>query len=134
MPNLYTLDVKSTRREQFIDVTADINRLINQSGISEGVCHIYVPHTTAGVAINEGYDPSVINDILLQLNKLVPINAVSTHQEGNSDAHIKALLTGTDQTIIVTGGKLLLGTWQRIFFCDYDGPRKRQVFIKISRD
>jgi len=134
MPNLYTLDVKSTRREQFIDVTADINRLIYQSGISEGVCHIYVPHTTAGVTSNEGYDPSVINDILLQLNKLVPINAAFTHQEGNSDAHIKTLLTGTYQTILVAEGKLLLGTWQRIFFCDYDGPRNRQVFIKINGD
>jgi len=134
MPNLYTLDIKSTRREQFIDMTTDISMLINKSGVSEGVCLIYVPHTTAGVTINEGHDPSVIHDILLQLNKLVPISAGYTHQEGNSDAHIKALLAGAEKTLLITGCRLLLGTWQRIFFCEFDGPRSRQVFIKISSD
>ncbi len=134
MPNLHMLDIKSTRREQFIDMTADINMLINNSSVPEGVCHIYIPHTTAGVTINEGHDPSVIHDILLQLNKLVPISAKYTHQEGNSDAHIKAFLAGAEKTLLITAGKLLLGTWQRIFFCEFDGPRRRQVFIKISSD
>ncbi|KAF1084708.1 hypothetical protein SPSYN_02493 [Sporotomaculum syntrophicum] len=131
MAALHTLDIKTAQREQFIDITAEISALIKKSSVTEGVCHIYVPHTTAGVTINEGYDPSVIDDILMQLNKLVPHHGRYTHQEGNSDAHIKTLLTGTGQTVLFTKGKLLLGTWQRIFFCEYDGPRQRQVIIKI---
>lgn len=132
MTNLHTIKINSSRREQFIDLTDDIARLINESGISEGVCHIYVPHTTAGVTINEGHDPSVVHDILMHLNKLVPPGGGYTHLEGNSDAHIKAFLAGTEKTIPVSGGKLLLGNWQRIFFCEFDGPRQRKVFIKIS--
>ncbi len=134
MPNFYTLNIISTKREQFIDITPDISSLISKSSVHEGICHIYIPHTTAGVTINEGHDPSVIDDILLQLNQLVPISAGYTHLEGNSDAHIKTLLVGTGKTLLITGGKLILGTWQRIFFCEFDGPRKRQVFIKINKD
>lgn len=134
MSNHYVLEIKSTKREQFIDLTADISLLINKSGVSEGVCHIYVPHTTAGVTINEGHDPSVIHDILLQLNKLVPDSEEYTHLEGNSDAHIKAFLAGTGKTVLLTSGRPLLGTWQRIFFCEFDGPRNRKVFIKINSD
>lgn len=134
MATLYTFDIKSTKRGQFIDITAEVGALIKKSGITEGVCHIYIPHTTAGVTVNEGYDPSVIDDILMQLNKLVPLHNVFTHREGNSDAHIKALLTGAGQTLLITRGILMLGTWQRIFFCEYDGPRQRQVIVKISSD
>ncbi|AGL01501.1 secondary thiamine-phosphate synthase enzyme YjbQ [Desulfoscipio gibsoniae] len=134
MSKLHTLEVKSTGREQFIDLTTEIGILINKSNISEGFCQIYAPHTTAGITINEGHDPSVVNDILMQLNKLVPHSGGYTHQEGNSDAHIKAFLAGAGKTVLVTGGKLLLGTWQRIFFCEFDGPRRRKVFIKITGD
>lgn len=134
MATLHTLDVKTGRREQFIDITDKLNTLIKTSCVGEGVCHIHVPHTTAGVTVNEGYDPDVIDDIINQLNKLVPQHEEFTHQEGNSDAHIKTLLTGTCLPLVITGGKLLLGTWQRIFFCEYDGPRQRQVIVKISND
>ncbi|TYO95000.1 secondary thiamine-phosphate synthase enzyme YjbQ [Desulfallas thermosapovorans] len=132
MTNLHTLRINTGKKEQFIDLTRDITHLIKESGISEGVCHIYVPHTTAGVTINEGHDPSVIHDILMHLNKLVPDDGGYTHLEGNSDAHIKAFLAGTEKTVLVSGGEILLGNWQRIFFCEFDGPRQRKVLIRIS--
>ncbi|WP_347491070.1 secondary thiamine-phosphate synthase enzyme YjbQ [Desulfoscipio sp. XC116] len=134
MANYHVLEIKSAKREQFIDITDDIRLLINKSKAAEGVCHIYVPHTTAGVTINEGHDPSVIYDILTHLNKLIPNSGGYTHLEGNSDAHIKTFLAGTGKTVLLSGGKPLLGTWQRIFFCEFDGPRKRKLFIKIISD
>ena len=105
---------------------------MSESGIKSGICYVYVPHTTAGVLINEGADPSVVKDILTALNKLVPHKAGYMHMEGNSDAHIKTSLVGTSQSIIIEDGRLLLGTWQAIFFCEFDGPRSREVTIKIQ--
>ena len=128
---LYELEVNTSGREQFVDITPGINKFLSQSGVKEGACLVYVPHTTAGVTINEGADPSVVDDILMQLDKLIPWNNGYRHSEGNSAAHIKALLAGAEKTVPVTGGNLTLGTWQRIFFCEFDGPRRRKVIVKI---
>jgi len=128
---LHVLEVRTAGREQFVDITPGIIEFLAQSGVQEGVCLVYVPHTTAGVTINEGADPSVVDDILMQLDKLVPWSNGYRHTEGNSAAHIKSLLTGAEKTVPVTGGKLTLGTWQKIFFCEFDGPRRRKVIIKV---
>lgn len=128
---LHVLEVNTSGREQFVDITPGVIEFLSQSGVQEGVCLVYVPHTTAGVTINEGADPSVVDDILMQLDKLIPWSNGYRHTEGNSAAHIKSLLAGAEKTVPVTGGKLTLGTWQRIFFCEFDGPRRRKVIIKI---
>lgn len=126
-----TINVKTRSRTEFIDITADVKKSVKESGIKDGVCYVYVPHTTAGVTINEGADPAVVKDILSTLNTLIPQNAGYLHMEGNSDAHIKTSLMGPSQAIIIEGGKLLLGTWQAIFFCEFDGARSRKVMIKV---
>ena len=133
-PCLHVLEVHTSGREQFVDITPGIIEFLAQSGVKEGVCLVYVPHTTAGVTINEGADPSVVDDILMQLDKLIPWSNGYRHTEGNSAAHIKVLLTGAEKTVPVTGGKLTLGTWQRIFLCEFDGPRRRKVIIKVLTD
>jgi secondary thiamine-phosphate synthase enzyme len=126
-----TINVSSKSRNEFIDVTAEVVRTVKQSGIRDGVCYIFVPHTTAGITINEGADPSVKRDILAALAKVFPPDGDYTHAEGNSDAHIKAFLTGSTAVTIIENGKLTLGTWQAIFFCEYDGPRNRTITLKI---
>ncbi|NOX20507.1 MAG: YjbQ family protein [Nitrospirae bacterium] len=128
------LNVRTSKRTEFVDITQDIQALIDDSGIKEGVCYVYVPHTTAAVTINEGADPSVKRDILMMLEKLVPERAGYAHMEGNSDAHIKSSLIGASEVIIIEGGRLQLGTWQSVFFCEFDGPRHRRVVIKIVGD
>jgi secondary thiamine-phosphate synthase enzyme len=125
------LNVKSKSKTEFIDITEDIRSLIKESGVQQGVCHIYVPHTTAGVAINEGADPAVKRDIIAALNRLVPFEGDYQHMEGNSSAHIKSTLVGAAQIVLIEEGKLLLGTWQSIYFCEFDGPRHRRVLVKI---
>ncbi len=125
------LELETKQRDQFVDITAGINDYLAKTGIKEGVCYIYVPHTTAGLTINEGADPSVVEDILMQLDKMVPQNNGYRHMEGNSAAHIKSFLAGVAKTVPVTGGKLALGTWQRVFFCEFDGPRRRKVIVKV---
>ena len=125
------LNVKSKSKTEFIDITEDIRALIKESGVPHGVCHIYVPHTTAGVTINEGADPAVKRDIIAALNRLVPFEGDYHHMEGNSAAHIKSTLVGTAQIVLIEEGKLLLGTWQSIYFCEFDGPRHRRVLVKI---
>jgi len=114
-----------------IDITSSIQKEVSRSGIKEGVCVVYVPHTTAGITINEGADPSVCHDIVTKLSDLVPSDAGYSHIEGNSDSHIKASLMGSSVSVILEDGRLVLGTWQRIFFCEFDGPRSRKVLIKI---
>jgi secondary thiamine-phosphate synthase enzyme len=109
-----------------------VQNIVKRSGVKEGVCYVYVPHTTAAVTINENADQSVINDIQNYLNKLVPFDGPYSHAEGNSDAHIKTSLVGCSKIIVVTNGGLLLGTWQGIFFCEFDGPRNRKVHIKVT--
>lgn len=125
------VEVRTSRREEILDITREVEKAVASSGVEAGVCYIYVPHTTAGVFINEHADPSVVQDIRETLARLVPYGAGYRHLEGNADAHIKATLVGTSQVVLVEGGRLLLGTWQGIFFAEFDGPRKRKVYIKV---
>jgi len=126
-----TVSVNTARRVQLIDVTGEVKSAVSDSGVESGLCVVYVPHTTAGVTINEGADPSVARDIEMHLTKLVPERGGFAHAEGNSDSHIKTLITGPSVTIPVEGGGLVLGTWQSVFFCEYDGPRARKMHIKV---
>lgn len=126
------IKVLSKKKVEFIDITSEVQTIVKRSGVKEGVCYIFVPHTTAAVTINENADPSVIRDIQNYLNKLVPFDGPYSHAEGNSDAHIKTSLIGCARNIVVTNGSLLLGTWQGIFFCEFDGPRNRSVHIKVT--
>jgi secondary thiamine-phosphate synthase enzyme len=129
------LNVKSRHRNEFIDITARVEEVLRDIGIKSGVCYVYVPHTTAGVTINEGADPSVQYDILNTLSNLIPHEGGYRHMEGNSDAHIKSSLVGASQYVVIDEGKLMLGTWQSVFFCEFDGPRHRRVALKfISGD
>jgi secondary thiamine-phosphate synthase enzyme len=125
------LRVKTGRRTQLVDVTEEVKRLVAASGVVSGVCYLYVPHTTAGVAINEHFDPDVATDLEGLFERLVPRSGSYRHAEGNSDSHAKAVLTGTSQTIFVDDGKLMLGQWQGVFFCEFDGPRERKLWVKI---
>ena len=125
------LTVKTRSQTELVDITADVSRKVAQSGVREGLCMLYVPHTTAAVLINESADPSVSADILMVLNQVVPWKADYRHMEGNSPAHVKAALVGCSQTIAIENGALVLGTWQGIFFCEFDGPRQRKVHLRI---
>ncbi len=125
------INVKTSKRTEFVNITSDVQKIVKESGVKSGVCHVYVPHTTAGVTINEGADPSVVRDMQVFFNKLVPHKGDYMHMEGNSDAHIKTSIVGPSQVIIIDDGKLLLGTWQAIFFCEFDGARNRRVNVKI---
>ena len=127
-----TLEVRTGAKTELVNLTGRIQRVVADSGVAEGLCHVFVPHTTAGVTINENADPSVKSDILMVLNKLISDKEPYRHSEGNSPAHIKASLVGPQLTVIVNQGRLLLGTWQGIFFCEFDGPRNRQVHIKVT--
>ena len=131
---LRTLDVRTGSKTEFVDLTSRVQEAVKDSGVSEGVCHVFVPHTTAGVTINENADPSVKADILMVLNKVINDKEPYRHLEGNSPAHIKASLVGPQLTVLVSGGRLLLGTWQGIFFCEFDGPRSRRVHVKVSSE
>lgn len=126
------ISVTSSKRADFIEITADVSKAISSSGIKEGTALIYVPHTTAGITINENADPSVKKDIMKELDKTVPWNDGYSHSEGNAAAHIKASIIGESVSVIISNGVPVLGTWQGIFFCEFDGPRKRKVFIKIQ--
>jgi secondary thiamine-phosphate synthase enzyme len=128
------LSVKTRERAELVDVTADINQLIQKSGIDQGLCMLYVPHTTAAVTINESADPSVKADILMILNKIIPWEANYRHLEGNSAAHIKSTLVGSSELIAIENRKLALGTWQGIFFCEFDGPRSRKLQVRIIEE
>jgi secondary thiamine-phosphate synthase enzyme len=131
---LQTLHLRTSRRTELVNITADVNRCLAASGVSTGICHLYVPHTTAGITINEGYDPDVASDMEAAFDRLVPREADYKHAEGNSDSHIKATLVGTSQNVMIEGGRLQLGRWQAIFFCEFDGPRNREVHVKIRHD
>lgn len=126
-----TIDVSTRSRMEFVEVTSQVNKVVSQSGVRDGVAVVYVPHTTAGVTINEAADPSVVQDIIAKLAELVPHRGPYKHTEGNSDAHIKSTLVGSSVHLIVSGGSLVLGTWQGIFFCEFDGPRKRRVHVEV---
>ena len=127
----FTITIKTSHKTELIDITAEIRDTVSASGIMNGMCMIYVPHTTAAVTINESADPDVKSDILMILNTIVPWEAGYRHIEGNSPAHVKATLVGPSELIAFENEKLLLGTWQGIFFCEFDGPRSRKVAIQV---
>lgn len=126
-----TIAVDSRQRVELIDITGQIRAAIRSSGIAEGLAVVYTPHTTAAITINENADPDVARDMVMALNKLVPFDDHYRHAEGNSAAHVKSTLVGISETLIVQNGAPLLGTWQGIYFCEFDGPRRRQVHIKV---
>ena len=128
------LRVKTIRRTQFFDITREVEQAVRESQVRVGVCYVYVPHTTAAIAINEHADPDVASDVEAIFDRLIPHKGPYRHAEGNTDSHMKAVLTGTSQTIFIENSKLALGTWQGIFLCEFDGPRQRTVFVKIVPD
>ncbi|MBW2000103.1 MAG: YjbQ family protein, partial [Deltaproteobacteria bacterium] len=123
------IKVRTGSRTEMKDITSAVQRELSNMGVSDGVCTVYVPHTTAGITINEGADPAVCEDIINKLNDMVPRNAGYRHSEGNADSHIKASLMGSSVSVPVEKGRLVLGTWQKIFLCEFDGPRSRKVYI-----
>jgi secondary thiamine-phosphate synthase enzyme len=125
------LSVKTSSRTELIDITSKIAKLVKESGVTAGLCMLYVPHTTGAVTINESADPSVRGDILLVLNQIIPWNADYKHMEGNSPAHVKSTLVGASELVAIENGALVLGTWQGIFFCEFDGPRTRKVHVRF---
>lgn len=126
------LRVRTSSRVEMVKITRQVQDIISDSNSSDGICHVFIPHTTAGVTINEGADPDVVTDTIKELNKIVPFEDNYRHMEGNSAAHIKASVMGSSAAIIVKNGQLQLGTWQSIFFCEFDGPRSRKVWIQVS--
>jgi secondary thiamine-phosphate synthase enzyme len=131
---MQTLRVKTNRRTEFVDVTKEIQSAITESATKNGVCHLYVPHTTAAITINEHADPDVARDVEGIFDRLVPERGPYKHIEGNSDSHMKAILVGATLTIFIVDDKLALGRWQGIFFCEFDGPRDRKLCVKTIRD
>ena len=129
---LKTISVKTSAQTEMVDVTSQVQSELSKSGIEEGRLTLYVPHTTAAITINEGADPAVKADILMVLNQMVPWKANYKHMEGNSPAHVKTSLVGAAETVLVSGARLVLGTWQRIFFCEFDGPRNRKLHLQIG--
>jgi len=127
----FSFQVSTSSRSEMVDITGRVREVVRQAGVSGGLCVVYVPHTTAGVTINENADPAVAADILEHLEKLVPRHGGYRHREGNADAHIKASMMGFSQTLLVEGGDIVLGTWQGVFLCEFDGPRRRKVRVKV---
>lgn len=128
----HQIRVNSHSRTELIDITAEVRSLVEKSRVRDGVCHIFALHTTAGITVNEGADPDVQWDIIDYLNKKVPVSYPFSHKEGNSDAHVKSSMVGVCKTIIIEDGRLLLGTWQAIYFCEFDGPRNgRRIAVQI---
>jgi len=126
------INIKTTKRIDLIDITGQVQEIISKSKVKDGICFVFCPHTTAGLTINENADPSVRQDIINTLNKLVPEGAGYAHTEGNADSHIKSSLFGSSLTIFVEAGQLGFGTWQGIYFCESDGPRAREVWVKVA--
>ncbi|MFW6147912.1 MAG: secondary thiamine-phosphate synthase enzyme YjbQ [Thermodesulfobacteriota bacterium] len=127
-----TISIRTRERSEMVDITSEVKEEIQKAGLEEGVCYLYVPHTTAGITINEGADPSVAVDIQTTLDKVIPWSGPYKHLEGNAAAHIKSSLVGNSAVVLVEAGKLKLGTWQSIFFCEFDGPRTRKAYIKFQ--
>jgi secondary thiamine-phosphate synthase enzyme len=126
-----TLEIRTGAGEEIVDLTSEVQGIVASSGVKDGLCLIFVPHTTAGVTINENADPDVRADILMALRHAVPDSLPFAHSEGNSPAHVKASLIGSSVTVIVEGGRLRLGTWQGIQFCEFDGPRDRKLYVQV---
>lgn len=125
------LELRTARREELVDITSRVAEAVRAAGIAEGLVNVHSPHTTAGIAVNEHADPDVARDILDGLARMAPLAAGWRHAEGNADAHVKAALVGTGVTLPVTGGRIALGTWQGVFFCEFDGPRTRHVLVTV---
>ena len=126
------LTVRSSARSEMIDITGLVRSAVRDSGVRDGVCHVFVPHTTAAVTINENADPDVPRDILMALDKAIPWQDCYRHREGNAAAHVKSSLVGASEMVLVEGGQLVLGTWQSLFFCEFDGPRTRKVLVRVE--
>jgi secondary thiamine-phosphate synthase enzyme len=131
---MQTLSVKTNRRTQLVDVTAQVREVVAASGVVTGICYLYVPHTTAAITINECADPDVARDVEGALDRLIPAAGPYRHSEGNSDSHIKSVLVGASQILHIERGKLILGPWRGIFFCEFDGPRDRLLQVKVVAD
>ena len=131
---MQTLIVKTDRRTQLLDLTAQVQEAVSAAKISNGICYLYVPHTTAAITINECADPDVARDIEGTLDRLIPATGSYQHSEGNSDSHVKSALVGAAQAVFVEDGRLALGRWQGIFFCEFDGPRERKLLLKVVSD
>ena len=125
------ISVKTSSHTQFIDLTSKVSEVLQKAGIKDGICTVFTPHTTAVITINENADPDVPRDIIKEMGKVIPLNDGYDHIEGNSAAHIKSSLFGCSETVIVRNGSLMLGTWQSVFFCEFDGPRNRKVWVEI---
>ena len=128
------LSLKTERRTQLLDVSAVVGQMVRDSGVQSGICHLYVPHTTAGIVVNEAADADVARDIEMALDRMAPREAGYRHAEGNSDSHVKSALMGSSASVFIAGGRLELGRWQGVFFCEFDGPRERTLRIKIVPD
>jgi secondary thiamine-phosphate synthase enzyme len=126
--------VKTNAHFEMIDITGRVGAIVQASKVRSGICYVFVPHTTAAVTINENADPDVPRDILAELDKVIPLNDHYRHMEGNSAAHVKASLVGSSETVFIEEGELVLGVWQSLFFCEFDGPRTRKVLVKIIKD
>lgn len=128
---LIELNVTTTKHTQMMDITDKIRKAVTDSGVKDGICTVFIPHTTAAVTINENADPDVVRDFTTEIDKIVPWNDGYHHMEGNSAAHLKSSMIGFSEQIIIDEGRLVLGTWQDIYFCEYDGPRNRKVYVKV---
>jgi len=133
LKSIQTFQVRTSAQTEFIDITRSVQEAVKKTEIEDGFCIVFIPHTTAAVTINENADPSVVHDMVMALNKIVLFQDQYRHLEGNSPAHIKASLVGCSETVFVESGKLVLGTWQGIFFCEFDGPRNRKVHVRVVK-
>jgi secondary thiamine-phosphate synthase enzyme len=129
-----TIHVRTSQQCEFLDITPRVEDIVKRGNVITGICYVFVPHTTAGITINENADPNVIRDIIKELNKIVPLDDHYTHGEGNSAAHIKSSMVGCSQEILIEKGSLALGTWQSLFFCEFDGPRNRSLWVKVIQE
>ena len=131
---MQTFQVRTSTQTELIDITRSVQEAVKKTRVEDGICIIFIPHTTAALTINENADPSVVHDIVMELNKIVPFKDQYHHMEGNSPAHIKTSMVGCSEIVFVESGRLVLGTWQGIFFCEFDGPRNRKVHVKVISD
>ena len=129
---IHKFNVRTKSRVEFIDITPQVREIVRGNGVKEGVCYVFAPHTTAAITINENADPDVVRDIIYELNKVIPFEDRYAHVEGNSAAHIKSTLVGASELVFIEDGDLLLGTWQAIYLCEFDGPRTRRIFVKVA--
>ena len=131
---LIQMNIRTSKHTQMINITGTVQKVVTESGVKSGICTVFIPHTTAAVTINENADPDVVRDFTMEINKIVPWEDGYQHMEGNSAAHLKASMIGFSELVIIDEGRLVLGTWQGIYFCEFDGPRSRKLYLKITED